>query len=413
MSTSSRNAHTGDGVLLTRLLPLAACLLASSLAQAPAAAGTADAFKLVGSVGYTHDDNLFRLPDGDPGFNGQRSDNARQALVGAVFDKTYGRQRILAHAKRYKVKFDTFGQLDYDGKDYLASLDWVLGNRFDGKAGASYVQILAPYTDFRSTERNLRIQRRQFLEANWHLHPDWQLRGGYTRDKFSYELPIQRFNDRDEKAYEAGFDYTPKSGSTAGIVFRRVKGNYLNERTATGIRVNDDFTQDEVKARVNWKVTPITSVQVLAGRASRKHKVLGLRDAKGFNGRVTASLHPRQKLRVSLSAYREFAAIESNIVPFSLNRGYSAGASWDLTPKLRIDGNVSRERRNYEGLPASLAAGDPRDTLRQASLNATWTLRPTVQLTAGVTRQQRRGSALLGTSNFKSNAVTVAASAQF
>ena len=413
MSTSSRTAYRGDGVFLTRLVPLACLLAVSTLAQAPALAGPSDAFKLIGSVGYTHDDNLFRLPDGDPGFNGKRSDSARQALIGVLFDKTYGRQRVFLQAKRYKVKFDTFSQLDYDGKDYQAALDWVIGNRFDGKLGASYVQVLAPYTDFRSTARNLRIQRRQFFDGNWHLHPDWQLRAGYTRDKFSYELPLQRFNDRDEKAHELGFDYTPRSGSTVGVVVRRIKGDYLNERTVTGIRVNDDFTQDEVKARVNWKVTPITSVQVLAGRAKRKHKVLGLRDASGFNGRVTASLHPRQKLRVNVSAYREFAAIESNIVPFSLNRGVSAGATWDATSKLRVDASVHRERRNYEGLPATLAAGDPRDTLRTAALNATWSLRPTVQLTAGVTRQQRRGSPLLGTSNFKSNAVTVAASAQF
>ncbi|MDO8439087.1 MAG: exopolysaccharide biosynthesis protein EpsL [Telluria sp.] len=386
-------------------IPIAVILAAIAM---PAGAGQSDALHAYAGIGYFHDDNLFRLND-----DNRLSDSAKYAIGGLYFDKTYGRQKIYLQGKVSKVKFSRFQQLDYDGKDFLGSWDWQLGERFSGKVGASYEQTLAPYTDFRSTERNLRVHKRRHGDANWQLHPSYRVRAGASKDTYTYALPVQRFNNRDEDAVEAGFDFTPRSGSTAGLVARRVKGKYHSTRVVGGSPMNDDFTQDELKAKVNWKVTGISTIAVLAGYARRKHDVNGPRDAKGFNGRVTASLNPRKKLRVNLSAWREFAPIESNIVTYSLNRGVSMGASWDASAKVRLDGNLSRERRGYEGRLAANAPLDLKDNLRQASLSATWSPRPTVQLSTSFAHQRRGGADFLGNGSFKANTVSVNANAQF
>ena len=57
--------------------------------------------------------------------------------------------------------------------------------------------------------------------------------------------------------------------------------------------------------------------------------------------------------------------------------------------------------------------GDIRDSIRTGSLAATWSPRPTVHVTAALAHQARTGSAVLGTGSFKSNSVTLSASAQF
>jgi exopolysaccharide biosynthesis operon protein EpsL len=418
MTNTTRTFCGSFSARAPRVLPLALLLACAGAAPVHAAPDPVMPGPLGGlhpylALGYFHDDNLFRLADDRPAFDNQRSDSARYATGGFFFDKMYGRQKIYLQAKLSKVKFSHFKQLDYDGKDVLGLWNWQLGNYFEGSAGASYEQTLAPYIDFRSNERNLRVHKRQHADGAWKMHPSWQLRAGAARDKYEYELAAQRTNNRTEDMAEAGFDYTPRSGSTAGLVVRRIKGKYANSRLIGGVPLNDDFTQDELKARVNWKVTGITSIQMLAGYAKRKHAVLGPRNAKGLNGRVTASLNPRKKLRVNASTWREFAPIESNMVTYSLNRGASVGASWDASAKLRVDAALSKERRNYEGRLVTNAPQDISDRLTTASVGATWQARPTMQVTTAYAHQRRKGADFLGNGSFTSNTVSVSASAQF
>ena len=397
-------------------------------AQGWALAGPSDPLQLYAGLGYFYDDNLFRLAEGRPAFDRQRSDAARVGMAGLLFDHQYGRQRLQLQGKLSRVAFNHFEQLDYNGKDFLARLDWQLGNRLEGKAGATYAQTLAPYTDLLSSERNLRVQKRQYLDAAWRAHPRWRLRGGVTRDQFTYELRVQQVNNRDEKAYEAGFDYLPKSGSTVGLVLRRLNGDYLNRRQVVGGSVDDSFTQDELKTRIDWKVTKISSIQALAGYARRRHRAGAADQASGqsrdqvsgFNGRVTASLQPREKLRATAALWREFSAIESSLVSFSRNTGASAGVVWNASAKLRVDASLVSERRAYEGaarvlagaLPSSLPGG-LNDRLSTATAAATWTPRRAFALSASVSHQKRRGAVLLGSGDFKANTVSINANAQF
>ena len=381
--------------------------------QVSQAAPGDEGFDVMAGLGYFHDDNLFRLADDQPAFDGKRSDSARQAHAGLVFNKTYSRQKIYAQAKLTKVEFDHFDQLDYDGKDLQARWNWQLGNRFEGVLGANYEQTLAPYTDFRSNERNLREHRRQYFDGAWRFHPSWRARTAASHDKYEYELLAQRFNNRTENAYEAGVDYLPRSGSTVGLVARKVKGKYDNRRILGGLSLDESFEQDELKARVNWIASGSTTVQVLAGHAKRKYKSRSERDASGFNGRITATHQPRGKMRYTAAAWREFSAVESNIVSYSLNRGASVGATWDATAKIRVDANASYEKRAYNARVSQGAAQDLDDSLKQASLSATWSPRRTVAVTAQVARQERSGSPFLGLGRFKANTVSLVANAQF
>ena len=390
-------------------------LLIGAICSMPAAfaAPGDEGLDVMAGLGYFHDDNLFRLPDGQPGFEGQRSDSARQAHAGLVFNKTYGRQNIVAQAKITKIEFDHFDQLDYDGKDLQARWNWQLGNRLDGALGAHYLQTLAPYTDFRSNERNLREHRRQFFDGAWRFHPSWRARSAASHDKYEYELPAQRFNNRSEDALEVGADYLPRSGSTVGLVARRIKGEYDNRRVFGGLALDERFTQDELKARIHWIASGSSTVQVLAGHARRKYKARSERDASGFNGRITASHQPRGKLRYTAAAWREFSAVESNVISYSLNRGASIGATWDARAKIRVEANASYEQRAYNARVLLSGAQDLDDSLRQVSLAATWTPRRSVALTAALAHQQRSGSPFLGLGKFKANTVSLVANAQF
>ena len=399
-----------------RSLALLACLAAAT----PAVAGPGDGLQLVASLAYGHDDNLLRVPDGNPGFDNTRPDSWWTREAGLVFDRTYGRQRIAAVARLSKSDFDHFRQLNYDGKDLQADWYWQLGNRLQGKAGTSYQQVLAPYTDFLSAERNLRKTRSSYADGSWRFHAAWQVRAGYRRDRYEYDAASQRFNNRTEETPEIELDYLARSDSTVGLVARRVKGRYPFLRPVGPFNLNNDFTQDELKARVKWNASGVTVVEALAGHTRRKQPSFGEGTTSGLTGKIKATLQPHGKMTYTAAVWRDFAPLESTIVSYTLNKGVSAGAQWDATAKIRVNADLVAERRNYNargnsvpGIPGAQLHDALRDSLRTATLRATWAPRPTLQVSAGYAHQARSGAAALGTGSFTSNSVTLSASAQF
>ncbi|MES2757525.1 MAG: XrtB/PEP-CTERM-associated polysaccharide biosynthesis outer membrane protein EpsL [Pseudomonadota bacterium] len=388
------------------------CVIAA-LYSATAAGAPGDALHVFGGLGYGHDDNLLRVPDGLPGFDNQLGDAWYQADAGLLFDHTYSRQRISGHAKLSKVKFDHFRQLDYDGKDVQAKWNWQVGNHWEGTLGTLYNQTLAPYTDFRSDRRNLREQRRTFVDGAWRFHPSYRVRAAAEREKFNYELREQSFNDRTETTWEFGADYLPASGSEMGLVARHVKGSYPNRRPLGQRVIDDDYDQDELKARVLWMASGSTTVQALAGWVKRRQPALG-DDTSGFYGRLNATYKRDSALSYKASLWRDFAPIESPLVSYTQNKGVSAGLTWDASAKVKLDANAAYERRKYNARLLPVAGrGALEDAIRTASVRATWSPRQSVQVSAALAHQARSGSAALGTRKFSSNSIHVNLTAQF
>jgi hypothetical protein len=124
---------------------------------------------------------------------------------------------------------------------------------------------------------------------------------------------------------------------------------------------------------------------------------------------------PAGKTTWTASAWRDFSPLESTLVSYTLNDGAAVGAQWDASAKIRVNADLSAERRNYNPRQALTlpGAGDLRDSIRTGSLRATWTPRPLLQVTAGAAHQSRSGSVAIGTGSFGSNSITLSASAQF
>lgn len=390
-----------------RVIPLA-CLLAAGAAHAD----ISDTIKPFVQLAYSYDDNLLRLPENTPP-DFQRSDRSTQAIAGFLLDRPIGRQKLTGQAKLSRVTFDHYDQLDYNGKDFSLDWAWVLGNHLDGNIGGSYAQTLTPFNDFHSDDRNLRTQRREYINGGWRFHPSWRVRAGFQRYKYNYELPAQSINDRTEDLSEAGIDYLAASGSKVGIVLRRLKGNYLNERRLGTAFLDEGYTQDELKANVSWLYSDITQLTVLAGYAKRKHDQFTERDASGANGRVTLTWKPRVKLRFQADAWREFSAVESTFISNSLNRGGSVAGNWEITSKVSANAAFRREKRRFEPLGNVVFTGGDSDSTRNTSAGLQYMPTRNIQLNLSGFHERRSGAPLVGTGSFKAKGVSVSATAQF
>ncbi|WP_229632060.1 XrtB/PEP-CTERM-associated polysaccharide biosynthesis outer membrane protein EpsL [Pseudoduganella violaceinigra] len=386
--------------------------LAAAMACCPAHADISDTLKPYVTLGATYDDNLLRLPDNTPpGI--QRSDRATHAIAGVMLDRPIGRQKLTGEAKVSRVSFDHYDQLNYSGKDFSLDWAWVLGKYFDGNIGGSYQQVLTPFNDFHSDERNLRTQRREYANGGWRLHPSWRLHAGFQRDRFDYELAAQSLNNRKEDRSEAGIDYLASSGSKVGVVLRHIKGGFLNPRRIGATFLDQNYTQDELKANINWLYSDITQLQLLAGYAKRKHDTFSERDTSGLNGRATLNWRPRAKLRFNFDAWREFSAVESIVVNNSVNRGASVNATWDISAKVQANAGFKREKRKFERLPYVFFNGDPSDTTRSTNMGVVYQPARKVLLSLTGYKDRRTGTPLAGTGSYKAKGVSLMATLQF
>ncbi|WP_166454909.1 XrtB/PEP-CTERM-associated polysaccharide biosynthesis outer membrane protein EpsL [Duganella aquatilis] len=378
----------------------------------PAQADISDTIKPFVLLGYTHDDNLLRLEDGQQ-LEGSRADNIRQAQAGFSFERPVGRQVFTGSAKVSKVSFDHFSQLDYTGLDYEGTWQWALGNHLNGHLGATYSQTIAPFADFHTNERNLKKQKHNFGDIFWRFHPSWQAHAGYVSDEFDYDLASQRFNNRTEKATDAGIDFLAGTGSRIGVVARRLKGHYPYGLQQGAVLQESDYTQDELKLSVLWRVSDVTQLQFLGGRVERKHDLVAQRDASGTNARLTAQWSPRARLRFSAAAWREFTAVESSVLNYALGKGGSVTADWDLTSKITLNARARREKRDFNGVLASVLPISYNDDTRGLGAGVTYAPTRNSQLNAQYNRDTRDPSNRLFSSGYHANSVSFNASIQF
>lgn len=356
---------------------------------------------------YTHDDNLLRLTDDQA-----QADNYTTLQAGFLFDRPIGRQLISGWFKASKVTFDRFDQYNYTGKDAKVDWDWALGDHLHGLIGTTYVETLAPFSDFHSQQLDLRTEKQTYANATWQFHPSWQVHGGFLRDKTLYGLPAEQIDNRTEDTTDGGIDYLATSSSRVGLLLRHIKGNYPQQFVGPGA-VDNNYSQDEIDLNVNWTVSGVTQVIFVGGHVRRKHSSENFRDVSGNNGRLIAIWTPTGKLSFTGMLWREFAAAETLVVNSALSTGESINAAWEFTPKLSLGAAIKHEKRDFSALGGLSLPGGSDDTSNTSSVSLTYKPVPSISLVLTGTHDSRTGNVAVDTNSYRSNAVSFSASAQF
>nr|WP_315252971.1 XrtB/PEP-CTERM-associated polysaccharide biosynthesis outer membrane protein EpsL [uncultured Duganella sp.] len=363
-------------------------------------------------VGITrsYDANLLRYADSAQVPEDQRSDSLTQTQAGFNLERPIGRQKLTGQFKVSKVAFDRYDMLDYTGRDFNAELEWHLGNHLDGRLGGSYARSLTSFNDFHEAARNLQVQHREFFDGGWRFHPDWRVRAGWSSQKFRYDLPVQQFNNRTEDGQNIGLDYLASSGSRIGLQIGRATGRYDNHFLTGGVPIDDGYTQDELKLNVQWLFSATSQFQMLAGRVDRKHSYFSKRDSSGFNGRATFNWSMLRRLRMTATAWREYAAVDSNEVSNSFNKGGSLNAQWELSGKLNADLTARRERRDFIVIPGVTSFTSMDDDTKSYSAGLSYQPLPSLRVSLSGFRDTRTGRQ---SNSYHSHGVSLGVRAQF
>lgn len=390
--------------------PLAAALAAGcALLAGTAQAQLSDTLHPFAAVTRTYDSNLLRYADDAP-VTDERSDTLTQSQVGISLERPIGRQKLTGQFKVSKVAFDHYSMLDYTGRDFNAELEWHLGNHLDGRLGGSYLRTLTSFADFHQAARNIQVQEREFFDGGWRFHPSWRVRAGWSTQDFSYDLPAQQFNNRTEDSKNVGLDYLASSGSRIGLQVGRVTGRYDNHILANGAPIDDGYHQDEIKLNVQWLFSATSQFQMLAGHVNRKQTYFTRRDSSGLNGRATFNWSMLRRLRMTATAWREYAAVDSNEVSNSFNKGASLSAQWELTGKISADLSARRERRDFIVIPGVTRFNQMDDDTKSYNVGLNYAPLQAVRLYLGGFRETRSGSL---NNSFHSHGVSLNARVQF
>lgn len=399
--------------LQTPALAQAGIVLASALLSAPASAQLSDTIHPYASLGYSYDDNLFRLPDGASPPGGERSDRYRQAVAGVQLERPVGRQVFVVDARISRVTFDHFSDLDYNGKDFSGIWNWQVGNHLSGQLGATYSEALTPFKDYHTTERNLKTQRGEFFEAKWRFHPSWQVRTRLDRDKYDYELLSRQYLNRTHDGSEVGFDYLSTTDSTIGLQARHERVRYPQRQLVGGSLFDESFTQNSASLVVFWKINPLSDLRLVLGHARREHATLSITDSSGASGQLTAHWAPLATVNLTATLAKKFEPYEGGLANYSDNRSGTLKASWTPLAKVRVDAQYRREKRDFRGVQSisGLLRG-ANDNTRATSLALNYQFRRNLGVNVSVFQDQRHTNTIVS-SSYRAKGASLTADVQF
>ncbi len=327
---------------ICRPTPVAQALLAAGLCVS--AAAHADPFDTIHpylSTGLSYDANLLGISNNTQAMQILGSPNTGDwshfEQVGVSLDDQIGLQHITGDVNETKAQYDRFTGLDYHGLVASGAWDWALGAHLGGILSAGYSQSLAPYTFLHVPDLNLRTQKNAEASVFWQFHPSWRLDAGVTAIQTNYNLPIEQADDRNEYRASVGLDYLQANGSSTGVQLVQTRGYFQYPQSYGDIDIINNYSQDEVDAKIDWRLTGKTRLQFVGGWVHRKYDNLTDQDYRGINARAIFDWSITGKTSLNAQVFHEIGAIDNLTVVYSINRGVSLGPTWNVSEKLRCD----------------------------------------------------------------------------
>lgn len=303
------------------------------------------------SYSMTVDDNMLRIRDqtNAQALFGTNNlfDISHRFLGGAMIEKQISRQQLRFNGSWSHNRFEKFSQINNNAISLTGNWRWFLGNRLEGNMGANFDKSQSPFL-FQPGIKNLRTQHREYFDFAWRYHPSWRIGGGYTHFNFETSNLRLRFQNRRENQFEFNWDYLPSSASSIGLQYRHIRGTFTSPiLTPDGISTENNYTQNEVRARIDWKLTGKSRAVFSGGWVERQNPSFPTSNFNGINARLNYFWKPTGKVDITLTGWRETQPVQNLNANFSLNTGGSASATWQLSSKIRVNSDFSYSSQTF------------------------------------------------------------------
>jgi exopolysaccharide biosynthesis operon protein EpsL len=327
--------------------------------------------------------NLFRVANDAEAIsllgNTDTDDTVRYVGAGFRAELPVSRQRIRADVSVDRVNYETFGGLNHTQKDGKATWLWQVGNLWSGNLGYRHRERLSTDYELQNILRDTRTQNTLFLDAGYHIAPDWRLMGSLTRSDQSYE--IRDYLDRKFRSEQLEIQYKNTLNTRLGLRARVTEANFLN----LDINLNSqDSKETEISGVVYWEGTNKSHFEARFGITDQKYDELTERNFRGSIGRMTYYWLASKKSKLDISLWRESDSDYDEITAFVITRGLSITPTWYATGKITLSGTVSYQRNNFEN-----DLGSREDNVRLFTINTSYNPMRSVNLKFGYQTEKR------------------------
>jgi exopolysaccharide biosynthesis operon protein EpsL len=355
----TRGIATGVAIAVATIGTYSIATHAASPAEKwPAAAperGPADPLQFALTADVYHDNNLFRLPGGDPrtfGVNsGSRSDTISRLGASVRYENLIGRQSVLTQLGIQHHSFQQNDNLDHVAGNALGRWLWRAGSQWDGELSYEFRRQLASFAYVRSSERNLLDRQKVVASGGYRPDPRWRVWGGLNYLVTDNNLAAQMSNDMEISAASAGVDYTTPADDSVGVHLRRAAGRFPNRESIAATLVSNEYDETTTSLAGIWNVTAVSRFDGRVGYTRRSHDQFPSRDYSGPTLVANYRWLPTTALRVDTGAWRELWTAETQTSSYVVAKGLRIGPTWSVTSKVSLRGGMSYETRAYQGDP--------------------------------------------------------------
>lgn len=365
----------------------------------------------------TYDNNLFRVPDGQPpGFAQVEDDLISTTALSAGIDQHLGRQRLLGNATVRGNVFKNNDQLNNTGFDLNGQLKWEAGSAWGGDARVSFSETLADYEDYgtaaRTGGKNMERVSILDLRAQYGLYSLWSIEGLYNH--YDIDYTADDFQSRVRRSDQAGIGikYRPSGLWTFGLQWRETRGEY----PYYGAAGRDEYDRSDIDLTARYFYTGLSTFSARISYTSEDHSIDSTRDFSGTTGEIRWDYQVTGKVGVSTILSREIGSGSSTtsidtgggtstsyLTDSRLTDRIQVYARWDATAKITVRAGLDFARDEYDDQFTSVggvvSAGGQTADSKSYRLSAAYQLSRAIGFECGY-RYQKRDPIIAGNQPF-------------
>lgn len=337
-----------------------------------------DTVQIQANLGYSRDNNLFRLPDVDPRLFGINPENTSDTIlikgVGLKFDKLVSRQRIIADLNLNETTYDKNTNLDFFGGKGSLTWNWQIGNNWSGDASVRRERRLGGFSDFRQNVQDLIDSDTAIFTGRYRFHPRWTIEGQLVEQDTTHSAPERQTLDTNAHTGTVTVTYRTPAENSLGIKFQQTERTYPNRPTVGLVTVSNSHTETRLTGVAGWRFSASLQTNAELGHVALKHDTFGQRDFSGLTWRAGATWLPTAKLQFKLTGSKDLRIYEDLATSYVVVNAIGLSPAYSVTPKMVLQGDLTAEKRDYRGDPGFLITPVVReDNVRSARIALIYT----------------------------------------
>lgn len=357
-----------------------------------------DSFGFAVGGGATYDNNLLRLPGNISPAQTGVGDRSRGAwivngFVRGTADLEVGRQRIKGYAQGNAYRYDGYSYLNWEGVDFGGAWLWQAGNRWNGTLSYDHLRFLSGLADLRALIQNLRTVQIARAGAEYWLHPNWRLTGGYVYTAIDNSDAVIATSNLNENAFGLGFKFVSTERNYIVFGARYTDGDYPN-RSQPSVVGDTGYKQYDVGVDGAWALGGNTDLLGRLAYTERDFPNLSQRDFSGPTGNIRLNWRATARTGMTAIVRREIGGIEDVTANYILTTAARIAPYWQVTERIRLEGSYEYQLRDYRGEPG-VAIGliqQREDRYNFVGVAATWTPTRNWRLGLGTVYSTRRSN---------------------